>query len=416
VKIAPTSSLIKGLEDACAAWKLDPSEHELRYKGKAVDLSMALRMAGFPHGTKLELVKISKRAIMNKAEVSIAVELTGPIMSGQLDSTAASRRLLPAKLPTTATLWEVLEHFEQKSKVKITQWVGVPPPELNKLYEVHIHVPGYMQPVVTFMNRRIDNNDELKSTTLAQLGIGGGSGLLRVSHQYVAPETDKKSNLEVISNFHQTFQQRSQELLSPSQSSTTSQVTEKKFALPSDRDMRLFLAPEGVTDIKSIDVPDEFYDITHRDSVIYAKAIKIAASVDMLKHPVDASSLKAKDVKLARLRIRLLPRLYLEGKFLPNETVSDVRQFVCDVLENSHLDFSLFVTPPRQVLNRPEATLLRLGLVPSALVHFSLADSTALQNIECDGKGLIKPTLLDKVLAIQPATNKPPSQEPDCAP
>jgi hypothetical protein len=82
----------------------------------------------------------------------------------------------------------------------------------------------------------------------------------------------------------------------------------------------------------AVEVPDEFYDITERDSRIYAKGIKAAAAVDVLHHSIDVSSKRAKDFAVTTLRIRLTGRLFVQGTFRSTETVADVRAFVAECL------------------------------------------------------------------------------------
>lgn len=94
-----------------------------------------------------------------------------------------------------------------------------------------------------------------------------------------------------------------------------------------------------------VDVPDEFYDVTHRDSVMYAKAIRVSASVDQLKHKLDVSSKTKRDYHTATIRVKLANRLYLEGKFKAKETVADLRRFIASHLRNPDRDFYLCIIP-----------------------------------------------------------------------
>lgn len=41
-----------------------------------------------------------------------------------------------------------------------------------------------MQPVITYTNKEVGTNPELRSTTLQSLGLAGGNGLLRLFHRF----------------------------------------------------------------------------------------------------------------------------------------------------------------------------------------------------------------------------------------
>jgi len=174
VRLAPTATLSEVLEAACKHFNVDPAKHDLCNKGQFLDLALTLRMARLPHGTKLDLVPAPAARLQQP--VSIALDYKGQ-----------DRRTL--KLSCTLTVWEVLVAFEQdessgKAKLNLTKLYGVPEqPEKGPGYEIVINVPGYLQPVVSILGRTIDSVDEMKSKTLAALGLRGGSVLIRVTHK-----------------------------------------------------------------------------------------------------------------------------------------------------------------------------------------------------------------------------------------
>ncbi len=69
-----------------------------RHGRKSLDLTLTVRFAGLPNLAKLELVRASKSR--DQGKVTIALQL----LSGE--------RLQQDFLPS-ATLWEILEHWEQ---------------------------------------------------------------------------------------------------------------------------------------------------------------------------------------------------------------------------------------------------------------------------------------------------------------
>ncbi len=90
-----------------------------------------------------------------------------------------------------------------------------------------------------------------------------------------------------------------------------------------------------------------------------------------------SSSKRFNDFKTTKVRFRLPARVQLEALFRVDETAADLGAFLKSCLRSpsgATGDFTLFVTPPRQVLSTKkieDKTLAQLGLVPSAIVHVS---------------------------------------------
>ena len=73
------------------------------------------------------------------------------------------------------------------------------------------------------------------------------------------------------------------------------------------------------------------------------------------------------------IRIKFPDGPVLQGTFKVNETMQDVRLFVCDALQEPYIEFNL-VSPAIGVVNQvdnQDSTLLDLQLCPSAIFHFT---------------------------------------------
>jgi len=78
--------------------------------------------------------------------------------------------------------------------------------------------------------------------------------------------------------------------------------------------------------------------------------------------------------RYALIRIKFPDGLFLQGTFKVNETMNDVRLFVCDALEDPSTEFNLVSsagTATGQTESAGEQTLLALKLCPSAVFHFT---------------------------------------------
>lgn len=75
------------------------------------------------------------------------------------------------------------------------------------------------------------------------------------------------------------------------------------------------------------------------------------------------------------IRIKFPDGPVLQGTFRVNETMNDVRLFVCDSLEDPSTEFNLVSSvkgmATGQTESASEQTLLALQLCPSAILHFT---------------------------------------------
>lgn len=92
------------------------------------------------------------------------------------------------------------------------------------------------------------------------------------------------------------------------------------------------------------------------------------------------------------IRIKFPDGLVLQGTFKINESLQDVRLFVCDALQDPFIEFNL--VSPTGVTNQPEAqesTLLDLQLCPSAIFHFTPAVPSVLGYLKDELMILMQP-------------------------
>lgn len=79
-----------------------------------------------------------------------------------------------------------------------------------------------------------------------------------------------------------------------------------------------------------------------------------------------------KKYRFTLIRVKFPDGPVLQGTFKVNETLQDIRLFVCDALQDPSTEFNL--VSPTGVVNQPEgqeSTLLDLQLCPSAILHFT---------------------------------------------
>ncbi|EME79916.1 uncharacterized protein MYCFIDRAFT_189668 [Pseudocercospora fijiensis CIRAD86] len=170
VKVTPAKYLREILEEACKARKLDPNSYTLKTQNnKMLDLSQQWRLSGLTPGAKLQLTQASR----SPSVVSVALQLP--------ESDGSAR--IQDKFPSNTSLWQVLRKFEdgvaggqEQRKLNLTQR-GIASQSGGSSGRLLYH-----QPVLQIMSRTLDNFTDLQKS-LGQLGINGGSVLLKLSYK-----------------------------------------------------------------------------------------------------------------------------------------------------------------------------------------------------------------------------------------
>jgi tether containing UBX domain for GLUT4 len=165
IKVTPGKVLREVLEEACLAKKLNPEAYALKTQNnKPVDLSQPFRLSGLSPGAKLQLTQASR----STGVVSVALQLPEIEGGGRFTD----------KFPSNTSLWLVLRKFEEgvagqpQRKLNLTQRAVQSESGALRLF--------YEQPSINVMSRTIESFTDLQKT-LAQLGINGGSMLMRLN-------------------------------------------------------------------------------------------------------------------------------------------------------------------------------------------------------------------------------------------
>jgi tether containing UBX domain for GLUT4 len=168
LKVTPGKYLREVLEEACKSRKLNPEEYTLKTQNnKALDLSQPFRLSGLSAGAKLQLTQASK----SLGVVSVALQLPESEGGGRQND----------KFPSNTSLWLVLRKYEDavegssSTKLNLTQR-GVPSGSsgAGRL--------NYEQPCLHLLGRNLESFSDLQKT-FTQLGLNGGSALIRLSYQ-----------------------------------------------------------------------------------------------------------------------------------------------------------------------------------------------------------------------------------------
>lgn len=138
----------------------------------------------------------------------------------------------------------------------------------------------------------------------------------------------------------------------------------------------LVFKQSDIPKMRSLPDSDEFFEVTKEDVMIMYQDLKDQIR-QMQERPLETSQLRArKDAQQAKKYSKTVLRicfphdgLFIQANFSPEESIADVAQFIRQFLVDSKMDFYLFTTPPKVVLENKQ-TLHSQKLVPAAIIHF----------------------------------------------
>jgi len=404
----PASVLAEIFMQACDAFVVDPSLHTLRYKKKALDLTLPMRLANLPAGSVVEMCEIDAK---EAAARTVQVVLQRMVMceaSGDLVPDGARSQ---GAFPCTKKLWDVLRALEDISGTRLVS-------ECDQRGEV---------PCVTCMNSKKEGKDALESTSLLHLGFVSGSALIKHSFSQAAPSAPPVStpvsapapaapdrdlpqdratgsgeptqpaqdakgagdDMEVESESEKKAAAGADAFMSKdaqgelSGQSTGESAASEKHTLETKMGEREYIVgrprEDGGAELSTmeVDVDDGFFELTAADFAVLEAAKKArekqpAFKTRKMRDMEREAKLSAfKDVKI---RFIFPNQHFVQGLFSPTETLAHVFDFVRGTLVQQDRPFVLTTTPPPAKLLEDDKTLIKYThLMPSARVYFTWA-------------------------------------------
>ena len=165
VKVQPTSKILDIIEEVCKKQGLDSNEYDVIFQRRRLDIALTLRLAGVPNNAQFELKKLD-----------VPRQFADVIIALQLDD---GSRLSPQTFNPTVTLFEVIEHFSRSADSL-----------LKEATEADLY------PMCAYMNEQVIGLFQFKHTTLKDLGLTNGRGIIRFNHKHMDKENFEKLNEE----------------------------------------------------------------------------------------------------------------------------------------------------------------------------------------------------------------------------
>ena len=386
----PASALAEIFMQACDAFRCDPSSHTLRYKKKALDLTLPLRLANLPAGCVAELCEIdakegAARTVQVVLQQMVVCETSGDLVP----------RRSQAPFPCTKTLWEVLGALEDISGTRLISGC-------DERGEV---------PCVSSMNVKKEGRSALETTSLLHLGFVSGSALLKHSfataavpvpeeaqHQDLPPAPEQPAPVEEGSagnamEVDSTVQEKQGTAVADAGAAEEGaerersdkrvlQSTDQKLTLKTKMGERLYTVGRPREDVperstSDVDVGDDFFELTAADFAVLEAAKKAREKQPAFK--TRKMREMEREVKLAafedvKIRFIFPNQHFIQGLFSPTETLAHVFDFVRETLVQKDRPFVLSTTPPPTKLVEDDTTFIKYThLMPSARVYFTWA-------------------------------------------
>ncbi len=167
IKVQQSTKILEIIDESCKKQGLDPSEYDVIFQRRRLDIASTLRLAAVPNNAMLELKRLD---IPRKFEdVIIALQLED------------GSRLNPHPFSPNSCLYEIIEHFSNVSDTLKNSF---------KQQNDQVHsVCGYM-------NEQLIGTYQLKNTSLKDLGLTNGRGIIRYGVKQIESQHFEKLNDE----------------------------------------------------------------------------------------------------------------------------------------------------------------------------------------------------------------------------
>uniref|UniRef100_A0A224Z5H2 Tether containing UBX domain for GLUT4 n=1 Tax=Rhipicephalus zambeziensis TaxID=60191 RepID=A0A224Z5H2_9ACAR len=148
------TSIFQILEDACKKQRLNPSEYDLYHHERPLSHSLPVSFTNLPNNAELELRAAANGQRRTTAAAAASVDICLQLENGE--------RLM-AQFPASASLFDVVSHWPDKIEVQ--------------------DAAQKMDLVCVYMRKEIVGTEQLRATTLQNLGLTSGRAAIRLLHR-----------------------------------------------------------------------------------------------------------------------------------------------------------------------------------------------------------------------------------------
>ncbi|XP_076037953.1 tether containing UBX domain for GLUT4 [Oratosquilla oratoria] len=433
VKVTPNTSILQILEEACKKLKLDPDLYELKRGRNTVDPSSTVRFSNLPNNCKLDLVeaatprkssnvdvvlvtssgerlerefssKCSLQEILETHEKAGAKGLLPQPDSGVEAVVVYAMRQVRGNQLTSTTLKDLgvvsgkcmLRCLQQSSTTTGQAHVGEALSRPKKTQE-KAEEEDWNKPSSSF--HRPVSEPAKSSSSSPSTSFSACSTITQPTAPFSAAATSETPVCEQDLPMNSTSQEGlasergNTETGSVGLQSSYEAVREEPMEVENEQEEEepheeviligdhsaILFSLDDAPPTKVFEPSDDFFEHNITDVKRMYNEYKTALQ-EMEETPLQTKQMREmeKEARLLRainqfpktqLRIRFPDNMVIQSTFKPQNTVSDVMEFVKQFLVDSNMDFSLYTTFPRNLLN-PDNSLVESELIPNARVDF----------------------------------------------
>lgn len=432
IKVQPNTKIIDILEEVCKKQGFSPNEHELVYQKKSLDLTLTFRLSGIPNNAVVDL-KALESGPRQYENVTISLQLDDGSRLTPTDFKSDSTSLfsivqhysnLNANLNELKKAMD--ENLSQETNLYPTisylneQIIGLKQLKLTFLKDLGLTKGRY---ILKFLNRKIDKEQydnlmaefdvkQAKKNKLEEIFRQKQEENCKQKQQDEKCYSNDTKNSNSLFPISETKPEIEENLKKKSKINETVKFESKLYQTQIQNQFANFKFPEetrgknlnNVNELAEIEqiskqacdrMPllynlvqverndvvepsDEFYDVTVQDLRLMLSDLKRSQNEEtpLLTKQMRELEQDRKAMKYSKIVIRVVfkNRIVLQGLFRPKEKLSELYKFVKEsfAAENSdqELDFYLFSSPPKKILNEMKMTLFEADLCPAAIIYF----------------------------------------------
>lgn len=382
------------LEEVCKKYpEFKAENHELRRNNKAVDLNQHFRFSALPNNCTLEMYETDKKRIEEAVMICLQLEDNTRLNGNHLPSKTL-REIINEMCPEKSTDSPILIYMRSEiygdaldnttlkslgvfSGRALLRLINSNPESLK--VQANVSAPLPQKP-------RLELAEPVKPKQRTDVNEAGPSSAFQfknveqLKEKLVAQPAEEKMEIEEEKTAEEV------KTIVENPSIVEEAPLKDSFKVPEipaivnildDRGTIIFSLDSIQTE--SMDLPDSFFELTENDvRVLYRELRKTVNSNE--NKPLMTEGLRKLEenkkilnqlaaYKNCAVRIQLPDRHVIQTKFSTVEKIGAVKEFLKTFLINPEIEFYLFVTPPKKILDN-ELTLIESNCVPSALLHF----------------------------------------------
>ncbi|XP_035780919.1 tether containing UBX domain for GLUT4-like [Anopheles albimanus] len=403
IPVEPNMTFYDILKNVCQKTNLEPAEHILLFRNRPQDSSLMFRYSGIPNKAMLEMDKAKQARILSQVTVLLHCE-NGGRPSGSFQPTASLLEVLQKLSPEFARadanpvmiymrcelFWDqlagtTLENLGLTSGGAVIRLLQRKAEQLKTQANVSSPLPKVMRGEEAAASTK----KEAQATETAAKSPENPSARAELPQAQQVPLPAIEQTVAVPPPLTSATDRAK-----PINQDNTSAVPTKDVALSvskissdrpgkivyiGDRQAVLYHRELYEQEPPYNDEDDSFFELTVAEVIQLQKQLQERVR-ELESMPLVASTWREIQRQKAMLilishypqsviRILFPDRYILQGVFQVHETVADIENFVREFLTDPAVPFTLYTSPPKEILPST-ATLLESNCVPRAMLHF----------------------------------------------